>query len=115
VLNTFACGPEARTLSRLDPDERRRVVVGEMAARFGARAAQVRDWLENDWSAEEWTRGCFMAHYAPGVLTQLGHLLRRPVGRIHWAGTETATEWCGYMDGAVSSGERVARELGKLL
>ena len=49
------------------------------------------------------------------MLLDYGPALREPVGRIHWAGTETATEWCGYMDGAVSSGERVAAELGKLL
>jgi len=35
---------------------------------------------------------------------------RRPVGRIHWAGTETSTIWAGYMDGAVRSGQRAAKE-----
>jgi monoamine oxidase len=37
------------------------------------------------------------------------------VGRIHWAGTETATVWTGYMDGAVRSGQRVAKEVARLL
>ena len=41
--------------------------------------------------------------------------MRKPVGRIHWAGTETATYWNGYMDGAVSSGERVAAEVAAAL
>ena len=45
------------------------------------------------------------------VLTRFGHALRTPVGRIHWAGTETSEAWCGYMDGAVRSGERVAAEV----
>src|SRR5204863_525603 len=49
--------------------------------------------------------------YAPGMLTQYGAALREPVGRVHWAGTETATEWCGYMEGAVASGERAAAEV----
>ena len=40
-----------------------------------------------------------------------GALLRKPLGRIHWAGTETADYWTGYMDGAVRSGERAAREI----
>ena len=47
----------------------------------------------------------------PGTLTQFGHALRTPVGRIHWAGTETSDYWQGYMDGAVRSGERVAKEV----
>jgi monoamine oxidase len=38
------------------------------------------------------------------VWTQLGDELVKPFGRIEWAGTETAAEWNGYMDGAISSG-----------
>ncbi len=49
--------------------------------------------------------------FTPGTWTQLGPALRAPVGRVHWAGTETATVWCGYMDGAVQSGERAAAEI----
>ena len=52
-----------------------------------------------------------MAHFGTGVLTQFGHLLREPVGRIHWAGTETSAVSHGAIDGAVRSGERVAEEL----
>lgn len=38
-------------------------------------------------------------------------MLREPVGRLYFAGTETATEWSGYMEGAVEAGERAAREV----
>ena len=37
--------------------------------------------------------------------------IRKPVGRIHFAGTECATMWVGYMDGAIQAGERAAREV----
>ena len=47
----------------------------------------------------------------PGRLERLRTALREPVGRIHWAGTETSEVWNGYMDGAVRSGERAAREV----
>ena len=43
--------------------------------------------------------------------TQFGPALREPVGRIHWAGTETATVWSGYMDGALAAGDRAAAEV----
>jgi monoamine oxidase len=46
----------------------------------------------------------------PGVMIEYGQALRAPVGRIHWAGTETATVWTGYMDGAVQAGKRAAGE-----
>ena len=52
-----------------------------------------------------------MAIAGPGTLLAYGPELRRPVGSIHWAGTETSTYWNGYMDGAVRSAKRAAREV----
>jgi monoamine oxidase len=49
------------------------------------------------------------------VLLDFGTAIRKPVGRIHWAGTETSSWWNGYMDGAVRSGERASAEVLKLL
>ena len=43
--------------------------------------------------------------------TRYGPLLREPFGRVHWAGTETATTSHGAIDGAVRSGERAAAEI----
>ena len=76
---------------------------------FGPKIAAPRE-SGAEWAEEEWTRGCYMAHYPPGVLTAFGPALRAPVGRIHWAGTETATRSNGFVDGAVRAGERAAAE-----
>jgi monoamine oxidase len=111
VLVCFLEGDGARVFGRLDARERRRAVLASLAGYFGPRAARPDDYVEQDWSAEEWTRGCYGAHMPPGAMTQFGPVLREPVGRIHWAGTETATEWSGYMDGALTSGERAAAEV----
>ncbi|MEX2254082.1 MAG: flavin monoamine oxidase family protein, partial [Acidimicrobiia bacterium] len=111
VLLAFVEGANARALSRLEPGDRRREVLASVSGLLGPAAARPVEYLERDWTAEEWTRGCYAALFTPGTWTQLGPALRAPVGRIHWAGTETATVWCGYMDGAVQSGERVATEI----
>uniref|UniRef100_A0A8C9T4Z7 Amine oxidase n=1 Tax=Scleropages formosus TaxID=113540 RepID=A0A8C9T4Z7_SCLFO len=66
---------------------------------------------EKNWCEEEYSGGCYTAYFPPGILTQYGKVLREPVGRLYFAGTETATEWSGYMDGAVQAGERAAREI----
>jgi monoamine oxidase len=73
------------------------------------------DYLEHDWTADEWSRGCYGAFGAPGALTGFGSALRSPVGPVHWAGAETATHWVGYLDGAVESGQRVADEVDAAL
>jgi len=67
--------------------------------------------VEYSWTEEEYSRGCYAGYMPPGVWTAYGEALREPIGRIHWAGTETATIWNGYMDGALQSGERTAREV----
>jgi monoamine oxidase len=111
VLLGFIEARDAREWGARPADERRRAVVDCFVRYFGRRAASPVEYLERDWSAEEWSRGCYGAHLAPGVFTQFGPALTAPVGAIHWAGTETATVWAGYIDGAVRSGERVAQDV----
>jgi monoamine oxidase len=90
---------------------RRQAFVDCLVRYFGPKAASPIDYLERDWTAEPWTRGCYGAHFPTGAWTRYGPALREPVGPIHWAGTETATHWMGYIDGAVESGERAAAEV----
>jgi monoamine oxidase len=97
-----------------DSPGRRKAILEDLVALFGKAAQIPSDYLETDWSAEEWTSGC-VSPLPPGVLTEFGAALREPEGRIHWAGTETSEVWCGYMDGAVRSGLRVATEVRKVL
>lgn len=111
ILLGFVEGGEARRWQRLPDAERRRAVLDSFTRYFGPRAAEPTAYVEKDWTAEEFTRGCYGAHFAPGVWTSYGPALRAPVGRIHWAGAEYAVEWSGYMEGAVRSGEATAREI----
>ena len=111
VVAGYAAGPRARALAALGETERRDVFVRTLTRRLGPAAASPVEVLELNWAAEQWTRGCSMGHFPTGVLTQYGRRLREPVGRLHWAGTETASTSYGAMDGAVRSGERVCEEI----
>ena len=111
VLLAFLEGDHARELGSWPAAERRAAVLDGLRRLFGPRAERPEEVVELDWSAEPWTRGCYGAHLAPGVWTRYGPALREPVGRIHWAGAETAALHSGYMDGAISSGERAAAEI----
>jgi len=111
ILASFTFGPTARRVDALDPTERRRAVIDALCARLGPRAASPAEYVETVWSEQEWSRGCSMSHFRPGMLTRYGALLREPFGLVHWAGTETATTSYGAMDGAVRSGERAAAEI----
>ena len=78
---------------------------------FGPKAAEALEYHELDWSAEEYSRGCYGGRLGTGVWTAYGPQLSEPVGVIHWAGAETAAVWNGYMDGAVRTGHRAADEV----
>jgi len=108
VLLGFLEGAAARALGRVPAAERRAAVVGCFARFFGPAAASPRDYVDKDWSSEEFTRGCYGAFLPPNTWTAFGPALRAPVGPLHWAGAETATRWTGYMDGAIRSGEDAA-------
>jgi monoamine oxidase len=111
VIAGYCAGPRARKVAELSPADRRDAFVTMLTARLGPKAATPLEVLEQNWAEEQWTRGCSMGHFPTGVLTQYGRRLREPVGRIHWAGTETATTSYGAMDGAVRSGQRVTSEI----
>ena len=111
VLFSFIGGREHAAWAKLDAAARRAQVLDDFVGITGDERARTPDeFLEKDWTTEKWTRGGPVGHFAPGVLAKHGAWLRRRVGRIHFAGTETADYWLGYMDGAVRAGERAARE-----
>jgi monoamine oxidase len=110
VMLGFIAGAAARQYAQKTPAERRRDVLNNFATYFGPRAAKPIAFHEKNWSDDPWTRGCYTGFMPTGVLLDYGRALREPAGRIHWAGTETATIWAGYMDGAVRSGQRAAKE-----
>lgn len=111
VLLGFLEGRLARQWGARDATERRQAVLAGHARLFGERAARPERFIERVWADEEWTRGCYGCLMTTGGWTEYGSALREPVGRLHWAGAETATVWNGYMDGAVRSGERAAAEV----
>lgn len=108
VLLGFVGGPDARRLTVSSPAERRAAVIACFTELFGPRAAQPLDYAEGDWAAEPWSGGGPTSNFGPGGWTGLGSALREPAGNVHWAGTETATVWSGYMEGALQAGELAA-------
>jgi monoamine oxidase len=111
VMLGFVGGPEAREIAVLAPAARRAAVLGCFERLFGPRAVEPLDYVEQAWAGEEWSGGGPTSNFGPGGWSECGPALREPAGRIHWAGTETATVWSGYMEGALQAGERVAAEV----
>ena len=111
VLMGFLEADDGRTWARRSLEDRRQVAIDCFVRYFGPKAAEPVEYVERDWMAEEFSRGCYGAHFTPGTWTSYGHALRTPVGPIHWAGAECSPVWNGYMEGAVRSGESTAEDV----
>jgi len=111
ILVAFVEADEVRLFRRLAAAERRKAAIDCLVRFFGPDAAEPREYVETDWSEEEWTRGCYGGNFPPGGWTRYGAALREPFARLHWAGTETSAVWMNYMEGAIRSGERAAEEV----
>ncbi|TAG50811.1 MAG: flavin monoamine oxidase family protein, partial [Runella slithyformis] len=111
ILMGFVLGNQAKAFSELSAAQRRQEALAAFTTFFGKKAQNPVQYLDHSWATEEWSRGCYAGVMPPGVWTSVGKTLRAPVGHIHWAGTETAEVWNGYIEGAVRSGERVAKEI----
>jgi monoamine oxidase len=110
IMCVITEGTAARELTRLDDAERRAVIIGEVVDRFGDKAKSPVEYHEQNWTVERYSGGGMISHTPTGVLTEYGPALRAPCGRIHWAGTESSAIMCGWVDGAIRSGERAAAE-----
>jgi monoamine oxidase len=115
VLMAFIGGSAWRDWGNRPADERQTAVLQAFAEIVGPQALTPIDYVEHDWTHERWSTGAPTSVAAPGVIYSYGAQIREPVARVHWAGTETATYWTGYMDGAVRAGERAAQEVLALL
>lgn len=111
VLLGFVMPGATRHLAQRSAAARRQIVLEAFARLFGSRALTPIDYVEGNWSVEQWTRGCYGGVPTPGAWVGFGRAYRAPVGRIHWAATETALRWPGYMDGAVGAGEAAADQV----
>ncbi len=110
VMCVITEGVEARRLGQLDEAERKAAVIAELVDRFGSKASAPLEFHEQNWTTERYSGGGMISHAPTGVLTQFGYTLREPCGRVHWAGTESSAIMCGWVDGAIRSGERAAAE-----
>ena len=105
ILLGFA---DPRTFDPLSPEQRRERALACFASIFGDAALRPIDYIDHCWGAEPFAPGGPTAAPPPGSWTNYGWWLGKPHEPIHWAGTETADEWTGFLDGAVRSGKSAA-------
>jgi monoamine oxidase len=114
-LALFVSGDVATCWHALSGPGKEQSIIDHLAVLVGSDlAAEARNVLELnyvEWTQEKYLHGAPTSSFGPGMLRKFGPTLRQPVGAIHFAGTELAYEWKGYLEGAITSGQRAAREI----
>lgn len=114
ALVAFICGNEVQKYQEMDIEKRKDKILTSFRKYFNSSKAYFpMEYHEKDWTKDEWSGGCYFAVPKIGFLSRMENEFKRPSGRIFWAGTETADEWIGYMEGALQSAERVSGEILK--
>jgi monoamine oxidase len=116
VLTTFLSASHARQwgdarLGATASAQRRKLLTDHVQRTFGAGSPEPVAYVDCDWVAQPWIGGGYSGVMRPGGWLAFGPSLREPVGPLHWASSERATMWTGYVEGALESGERAAREV----
>ena len=111
----FVVGRDAESWAEAPLEERRARALAVFEELLGVPASTAIDVVEHDWADEPWTGGCPVAHLPVGALTAIGEAepgaAVAPAGRVHWAGTESASHWQGYLEGALEAADRAAAEV----
>lgn len=111
TLLGFIVGDRARGWY-LQPEEVRKQRVMETIVRyFGSEGRNILRYAEADWTKEEFSGGAPIGTFTTNTLSTFGPWLREPVGNIYFAGTETARESTGFIEGAIEAGDRAAQEI----
>ena len=111
ILMGFVLADKARDFTLMNENQRRSSILESFTTYFGPEAANPEMYTDQSWAEETWSGGCYTGIMGPHTLSTMGRYLRVPTGNIHWAGTETSDEWNGYIEGAIRSGERAAKEI----
>ncbi|MBW3569981.1 MAG: FAD-dependent oxidoreductase, partial [Gemmatimonadetes bacterium] len=111
ILETYLAGPRARAAAQLPPGERVRFALEHLERVFPGAAAHFEVGTSKDWDADPWARGAY-PWWRPGQLLEFVPEAARAVGRVHFAGEHT-TARPGWMEGALRSGLRAAREVNE--
>eukprot|EP01103_Thecamoeba_quadrilineata_P020255 TRINITY_DN859_c0_g1_i3.p1 TRINITY_DN859_c0_g1~~TRINITY_DN859_c0_g1_i3.p1 ORF type:complete len:514 (+),score=96.02 TRINITY_DN859_c0_g1_i3:36-1577(+) len=114
-LIIFIAGVHVTHHIQFNEEQRKERVLTELERFYGKEAREVVDYIERDWTGQEYLYGAPTNIIGPGGLSQFGEYLRSPFGRLHFAGTETATQDIGYISGAVQAAQRAALEVSSAL
>ncbi len=111
LLEAYVAGEKARKLAAMPAAERLALTVKHVEQFLPGLAQNYEGGASVCWDQEEWSRGAY-AWFKSGQMESWLQHFARPEGRVHFAG-DHLSPWPGWMNGALQSGYRAAREVSQ--
>ena len=110
ILQTYPMSYHSRRVTAMSENERISFALEQAEKIFPGMRENFEGGVTKCWDEDEWARGA-TSFYKPGQITSLLPHVARPEGRVHFAGEHTSVWIDGWMQAALESGNRVAREV----
>ncbi|WP_248490108.1 FAD-dependent oxidoreductase [Tsukamurella sp. PLM1] len=110
-LTVLVGGAAARRIGDAPAADRRDLMLRRLAAHFGDRVLHPVSWHEKAWHHDPFVDGGYAVLPRMGTGEGFYPVEHTPTGDVHWAGSETAAEHAGYIEGAIESAHRVVAEI----
>jgi monoamine oxidase len=109
ILEALATGVDGRRVARMPEADRIQFALAQLEQIFPGLAGDFELGVSKSWDEDPWACGAF-AYFRPSQMQSLLPHIVGPEGRVHFAGEHTSP-WSGWMEGALESGLRAAREV----
>ncbi|MCZ8240155.1 MAG: FAD-dependent oxidoreductase [Leptospiraceae bacterium] len=110
ILVGIVGGTSAESLYNINNIKLADIFQRNVTKAFGKKVTPI-DFFHHNWNKDPFIQGAYAGRRMIGDWNLGGNILSDPFGKIHFAGTETASEWRSYVEGALQSGERVVNEI----
>lgn len=110
ILASFVSGNRVGTFSQFSHREQRELILRDLVSFWGPKAGSPLELVIKRWTEDPWQTGGYGLTRTPGAWTAFGSSWQDPHGKVFWAGTEQATRWPGYFEGAIEAGLAAARQ-----
>jgi monoamine oxidase len=111
LLQAYFYQDLARRLDKMSESERVEQMIADMEEVHPGLRRCLETVVTKSWANDPWQRGAFVVYY-PGQQKWYREICSRE-GRVWFAG-EHASPWPGWMQGAIASGVKAAREINAL-
>jgi monoamine oxidase len=112
ILEAHVRGQDALLIDKMSNDKRLTFTLEQMSKVHPDIAEYYEGGMSKSWQLDPYSLGAYSL-FLPGQITSWLPEIRRPEGRIHFAGEHTSI-YSASMEGAIESGIRAAKEISKV-